>query len=62
MLDGILIECEDAVNLVLPARASCLEPCQYIRVNSKLFVRLCGLFEGCWWIPFIHTIVYNVLY
>ena len=44
MLDGILIECEDAVNLVLPARASCLEPCQYIMVNCKLFLRLCGLF------------------
>ncbi len=46
MLDGISIKREDAVNLVLPARASCLEPCQNIRVNCKLFVRLCGLFEG----------------
>jgi hypothetical protein len=33
MLDGILIECEDAIDLVLPARASCLEPCQYFSAD-----------------------------
>ena len=57
MLDGIDIETKDAINLVLPARTSCLEPCQYSWINSKLFIRIRGLFERRCWLPFVHTLV-----
>jgi len=57
MLDGVNIELKDAVKLLLPARASCLEPSQYSRLYFKLAIRICGLCERRCRLPFIHTLV-----
>lgn len=55
MLYGVDIELKDAIDLVLPARASCLEPCQYSRINRKLFIGSCNLFERGCWVSLIHA-------
>jgi hypothetical protein len=45
MLGGLNIERKDAVYLVLPTRASGLEPCQYSSINRKVFIGLGSPFE-----------------
>jgi hypothetical protein len=45
MFDGIDIEAEDAVNLVLPTRAPRLEPGQYCWINCESFLRLGSLLK-----------------
>ena|GEM_PF-7023679 len=57
MLGGVNIELKDAVKLLLPARAACLEPGQYSWLDFKPFIRICGLFERRCWLPFVHTLV-----